>query len=525
MTRDQACARLESENDGFDIVVIGGGASGAGIAFDAAWRGYRVALFERGAFGAGTSSRSSKLIHGGLRYLGLGQLGLVREALHERARLLANAPAIVAPLGFVIPTYSRFERCKFRLGLALYDRLAGAERLQRSHALDTTQLRQCAPTVVSAGLRGALWYADAGFDDSRLLLALLAGARRAGALTLNHAEVTALLPDSNGRIGGVVVHDRESDREHEVRARVVINAGGPYGDAVRALEGATRSAHIAPSQGTHIVVPARFHPGRDVVVFPRTHDGRIMFAIPWHGHVVLGTTDSPVTETRALPRAQAAEVDEILDVARNFLDPAPQRADISSVFAGLRPLAGAPDGAATARRSREHTLDVSAGGLVSVSGGKWTTYRLIAEQAVDLAVASAGLAPRQCTTRDLGFADGDPAAPYAVYGEDAPALATLASADPALAAPLDPRLPCTGVEYVWACRAELAVHVGEALAYHTRAMFLDAAAASATAPRVAALMAAELGRDEAWIAAEVDAARQLAEAFSLTPIPAPGTPG
>ena len=244
MTRDQACARLESENDGFDIVVIGGGASGAGIAFDAAWRGYRVALFERGAFGAGTSSRSSKLIHGGLRYLGLGQLGLVREALHERARLLANAPAIVAPLGFVIPTYSRFERCKFRLGLALYDRLAGAERLQRSHALDTTQLRQCAPTVVSAGLRGALWYADAGFDDSRLLLALLAGARRAGALTLNHAEVTALLPDSNGRIGGVVVHDRESDREHEVRARVVINAGGPYGDAVRALEGASARVRV-----------------------------------------------------------------------------------------------------------------------------------------------------------------------------------------------------------------------------------------------------------------------------------------
>ncbi|MEQ8660965.1 MAG: glycerol-3-phosphate dehydrogenase/oxidase, partial [Gammaproteobacteria bacterium] len=488
------------------------GANGAGIALDCASRGYAVALVERAEFASGTSSRSSKLIHGGLRYLALGQWGLVREALSERARLLANAPAIVAPLGFVVPLYGRLDALRFPLGLWLYDRLAGSARLAPSRRIAAAAACALAPGLARAGLRGAVSYMDAGFDDARLVQALLARARALGALTLNHAEAVGFTHDLGGRIDAVAVRDRESGSEFILPARVVINAAGPWGDRVRALGGDDTAAALTPSQGAHVVVPAHFLGGSQALVFPHTPDGRIMFAVPWQGHALLGTTDVAAAPGAHDPQPLAREIDDILGVARRYLDPAPSRDDVLSAFAGLRPLAGAPDGAATARRSREHQFDIGRDGLLSVSGGKWTTYRLIAEQAVTLAAETAGLAARPARTATLVIAPRETSAPpcFQAYGCDAAAVAAIAAADPALAVPLDDRLPGCGADYVWAARSALAVHVADALAWHTRALFLDAAAAHAIAPRVATLMAGELGRDAAWIAAETARAQALA---------------
>ncbi len=515
--RDAMQAALDARREPFDVAVIGGGAHGAGIALDCASRGYSVALFERDDFAAGTSSRSSKLIHGGLRYVGLGQWGLVREALAERARLIANAPAIVAPLGFVVPLYGLVDALKFPLGLWLYDRLAGRARLTPSRRISRDSALARAPGLVPDALRGAACYSDAGFDDARLVQALLARARALGAVTLNHAEVVGLDRAHGARLAGVTVRDRETDATREIAARVVVNAAGPWSDRVRGLGGRAGAAGVTPSQGAHVVVPARFLGGAEALVFPHTPDGRIMFAIPWQGHTLLGTTDTAVELQSDNPRPLAREVDEILAVAARYLDPAPTRADVLSVFAGLRPLAGAPDDAGTAQRSREHRLDVGADGLVTVSGGKWTTYRLIAEQAVDLAAEAAGLPSRPSRTATLPIAPlaagVDPR--YAAYGEDAHAVAAIAATDPELGVPLHENLPGTGADYVWAARAALAVHVSDVLAYHTRALFLDAAAASAIAPRVARLLAAELGHGADWIARETAAAQAAAAAFSL----------
>lgn len=511
----------------FDVIVIGGGANGAGIALDAASRGLSVALFERGAFGSGTSSRSSKIIHGGVRYLALGHWGLVREALRERATLLSNAPAIVRPLRFVLPCYSAFERLKYRCGLALYDWFAGAALRAPSQTLDGASIDALTPGLSRQNLRGAVCYEDAAFDDARLLLCVLAQARAAGAVTLNHAEVVALDADSGGAIRGVVVQDHVGGEQWAVAARVVVNAGGPYGDGIRHFESGSAESRMAPSQGAHVVVPGRFLGGSGdaALVFPHIPDGRIMFAIPWHGQVLLGTTETPREDVPAQPLPFAHEVEQILEVAGRFLDPAPRRADVTSVFAGLRPLVGAAGNAPSAKVSREHLIDVSAGGLVSVSGGKWTTYRLIAEQTVDLAIKSGGLSAPSSRTSTLPLATAPAGSAYAVYGGDASGVAALAAEDPALAEPLHPDLPYSGADYIWAARAELACHVTDALSSHTRALFLDAAAASAIAPRVAALMAAELGQDADWIAREVAAAEALARDFALTPIPARDKPG
>ncbi|MGR8920054.1 MAG: glycerol-3-phosphate dehydrogenase/oxidase, partial [Gammaproteobacteria bacterium] len=478
---------------------------------------------EREDFGSGTSSKSSKLVHGGVRYLGLGQWGLVREALRERALLLDNAPAIVEPLRFLVPAGNPFELALFRVGLKCYDWLGRGRATRPSARVPLDDLPSLAPGLKLDGLSGAIAYDDARFDDCRLLLAVLRAARERGALTLNYTEVRALTR-GKGRIDGVVVADLHHGREYEVRAKVVINAAGPYADGVRALDDPAAVASLTPSQGAHVVVDRSFLGGAHAIVFPRTDDGRIMFAIPWHGHVLLGTTDTPMPTAPAAPRALASEVDDILEVADTFLAGTPTRAHVRSVFAGLRPLAGSPDGASTASRSREHALDVSAGGLVSVSGGKWTTYRVIAAQAVDLACRTAGIAAPPSSTADIALAPLAAGAEADGWGCGA-ALGAIVDEDPALAEPLHEALPYTGAHFVHAARHELAVTVADALAYRTRALFIDARAAAEIAPRVAALLGAELGQDAAWIEQESAAAEAAAESFLLTPIRARGTPG
>ena len=519
MNRSAFLERISTPKPNFDVIVIGGGANGAGIALDAAGRGLSVLLLERGDFGCGTSSRSSKLIHGGVRYLALAQFGLVREALAERALLLNNASAIVKPLSFVIPAAGRFELFKFAAGLKLYDWLARTKRLGTSKNLDALEARSLVPGLKANKVIGAACYFDAHFDDVRLLTAILKAAVKHGAVVLNYCEVTELLKGLDGSVRGVSAVDRRAGQPYEIGARCVINATGPFGDGIRQLDGDVGSSRLVPSQGAHVVVNRRFLGGHHALMLPHTPDGRIMFAIPWADHVLLGTTDTALSEVPVTPRPFESEITMILDVAGEFLDPAPTRADVLSTFAGVRPLVAAPGVGGTAKLSREHAINVSASGLVSVSGGKWTTYRRVAEQCVDVAVRSAGIETRRSPTADIHLARADRAAAerFAVYGDEHTSLHRLVIDQPQLSEPLHPDLPYCGAHYVWAARAEMALEVFDALAYRTRAMFLDVRAAVEITPRVAELMALELGHDRSWIESQTADVIARAEAFTLTP--------
>lgn len=514
MDRAHELARLAAGAAPFDLVVIGGGANGAGCALDGASRGLRVLLLERGDFGSGTSSRSSKLVHGGLRYLAQGRLGLVREALRERALLLANAPELVRPRTFVVPLESALDSLKFGAGVALYDWLAGTHGLARGGRLDRAALACRVPGLRRHGLRGAVTYGDAQFDDARLLLALVRAAHAHGAAVLNYVEAVAFEYDARGRIRGVVARDSLDGHEYAIAARGVINAAGVWGDRIRAFERPLGTAQVLPSQGAHVVVAGHFLDSADAVVLPHTADGRIMFALPWHGSVLLGTTDTALAHLPEQAQPLATEVDEILAVAGRYLAQAPTRADVRAAFAGVRPLAAHAASGSTARVSREHQIEISRGGLVSVSGGKWTTYRLVAEQCVDALVSHAGLSCGTSRTRaiELREAAGD-------------GVAALVADRPELGTPLHPALPYCGADYVWAVQAEMTLTVADALAYRTRALFIDAHAAAAIAPKVAALMGACAGWDDARIAAEQAAAAAIAARYCLTPTRVPDRPG
>ena len=510
----------------YDVIVIGGGANGAGIALDCANRGLEVLLLERAAFGSGTSSRSSKLIHGGIRYLALAQFGMVREALHERALLLRNAPGLVTPLPFVIPAATRLELLKFAAGMKLYDWLAGAHRLSVSRVLNTSETRRLVPQMGRAPLAGGVLFTDAQFDDTRLLFAILHSAAARGATLLNHMAVVGLSGNKRRHLRAVTALDAISGQHHEFEARVAINATGVHGDAVRRLADNTISAEVLPSQGTHLVVPRRFYTSDHALVLPRTPDGRVMFIIPWHGQVLLGTTDTALTKFQDPPVPLQQEIDMILAVTARYLHRAPGRADVLSSFAGVRPLAAAPGSGRSSKISREHAITIDDSGLVSVSGGKWTTYRKVAEQCLNEAMKSVSLRGSNARTEQLPLLsqDGQRGGVDAL-GFPARGVAQLSAEHPALALQLHEALPYQGAHFAWAARAEMAMTVADALAYHSRALFIDARAAADIAPRVATIMAAELGQDAQWIAAETAHARDVASRFTLTPTPVRETRG
>lgn len=526
MQRAAYLSSASSRRSPYDVIVIGGGANGAGIALDCANRGLEVLLLERAAFGAGTSSRSSKLIHGGIRYLARAQFALVREALHERALLLRNAPGLVKPLPFVIPAASRFELYKYAAGLKLYDWLAGEHRLGASRMLDVTETRQRVPQLGRAPCAGSVLYTDAQFDDTRLLHAILHSAAARGATLLNHLQVASLGKNARGQVRAVGAIDALSGRGHEFEARVVINASGVHGDAIRRLAEHSVTAEIMPSQGAHLVIPKRFYTSDHALVMPRTLDGRVMFVLPWHGQVLLGTTDTALDRLDEPPIAQREEIDMILAVTARHLHRAPSRADVLSCFAGVRALAAAPGSGRPERVSREHAIKVDPSNLVTVSGGKWTTYRRVAEQCVDAALKVAGLRSNGAGTQALALLPHD-AQRGAVdaLGFPARGVAQLAAEQPALVSSLHESLPYSGAHFAWAARSEMAMTVADALAYHTRCLFIDARAALEIAPRVAALMAAELGHDAAWIAAEIQQVRARAAPYILTPTPTRETRG
>ncbi len=521
MERTSALDRLRAGNEIFDFVIIGGGASGLGAGVDAASRGYRVALLEQSDFGKGTSSRSTKLVHGGVRYLKQGDISLVMSALRERGLLRRNAPHLVHPLAFVIPNYSWRERAYYGLGMAVYERLAGRWSFGRSRRLSRSETLGHLPTVEPDNLAGGVLYYDGQFDDARLALSLAQTAVDHGAVLANYCGCVGLIKEA-GRVGGVLARDMETGSEFRVRARVVINATGVFVDHVRRFDEPGVPPMVTVSQGVHLVLPRRFLPGASALMVPKTADGRVLFAIPWHDRVVVGTTDTAGVRPTLEPAAQPAEIEFIMEHARKYLACDPQESDVLSVFTGLRPLVRRGGAGSTAALSRDHTITISASRLVTLTGGKWTTYRRMAEDVIDQAERVAGLRHRPAITADLALhgAAFPPGLPehLQVYGGDAAAIAELGRSHPALAARLHPQLPWQGAEVVWQARHEMARTVEDVLARRTRALVLDARAAIAAAPAVARLLADELHRDQSWAEAQVRCFVQVARGWLL-----PGT--
>lgn len=489
-----------------DLIIIGGGASGLGVALDASLRGLSVVLLESHDFAKGTSSRATKLVHGGVRYLAQGNIALVREALHERSTLLHNAPHLARPLPFVMPSYKCWEMPFYGVGLKMYDALAGKAGLGSTQFLTAAQATQCLPGVNPQGLKGGVKYWDGQFDDARLAVALARTAATQGALMMNYCAVTELLHD-NGKVAGVRCQDAETGTVFTVKSKCVVNATGVWVDDIRKMDGsATGRATqpmVAPSQGVHLVVDRRFLPGDHALLVPKTHDGRVLFAVPWLGKVILGTTDTPRPDLAREPEAFAAEVEFILGEAGKYLRRAPTRADVKSIWVGLRPLVRPPSNelpGGTKKLSREHTVLVSPSGLVTVTGGKWTTYRAMAEDVLDKCVERAllGRLPPSETNDFLlvgasanGEARASMAEPpgMAAYGTEAGWVGSLPGNNIELA----PGLSAAMIRF--AARHEYARTVEDALARRSRLLFLDARLAAATAPAVASIMQEETGRD------------------------------
>jgi glycerol-3-phosphate dehydrogenase len=518
MNRDDMLASAAARREPWDILVIGGGATGAGVAVDAASRGYAVLLVEQSDFGKGTSSRSTKLVHGGVRYLEQGNIHLVTEALRERSRLRDNAPHLVHDLPFILPTYRWWEAPFYGLGLKVYDLLAGQSRFRSSKYLNRQEVIRRLPTIQSAGLHGGIAYHDGQFDDARLLINLIQTAVREGAVAINYARVVHLV-ETDGAVAGAVVRDEETGAEFTAAARIVVNATGAFCDDLRRMADPAAVAMVAPSQGTHLVLDRSFLPGDCALIVPKTSDGRVLFVIPWHGHTLVGTTDVAIPKADLEPRATAAEVEFILETAGRFLAKPPTRADVLSVFAGIRPLVKADRSSNTAALSRDHTIRVDRHGLLTITGGKWTTYRNMAEDAVDQAATLAKLPACKCRTKALrihGWREGaDPADPLAVYGSDADAIRALQRTNHGLSARLHPDLPYTAAEVVWAIQNEMARTVEDVLSRRTRALLINAKAAQASAQSVAECLAKQLGRDASWRAAAGEAFRELAEGYML----------
>jgi len=519
MNRAGILSRIRSHPAAWDIIVVGGGATGVGVAIDAAARGYDVLLLEQSDFGKGTSSRSTKLVHGGVRYLEQGNLSLVMEALHERGLLLRNAPHLVHNLGFVVPRYDWWEAPFYGIGLKLYDLLAGKYGFGPSEILSLEQTRDYLPTIELEGLRGGVIYFDGQFDDARLLINMVATAFEQGATLLNYAPVTALTRDAHGYVNGVVAADVETGEDLRATAKVVVNATGPFSDNLRCQADAAAVPLIAPSQGIHLVFDRRFLPGTTAIMVPHTSDGRVMFAIPWHGHTLVGTTDTPIARPALEPVAMEQEVDFLLSTSSRYLATKPTRTDVLSVFAGIRPLVHAGEGSNTSALSRDHVVHIDKCGLITICGGKWTTYRRMAEDCVNQAATLAQLNERASTTDHLpihGFhASWEQFGDLAVYGSDAPQILKLANADPSLTERLHPDLPYIAAEVVWAVREEMARTVEDVLARRLRALFLNARAALKMAPAVAELMAREFDAGEAWKARQLAAFESIAANYQL----------
>ncbi len=518
MDRDVMINRLSTQSDDWDLIIIGGGATGLGCAVDAASRGHKILLLERGDFAKGTSSRSTKLVHGGVRYLQQGNFSLVMEALKERGTLRQNAPHLVSELPLVVPNYDWWEAPWTGIGLKIYDLMAGKHGFGKSQILSLEETVNKIPTIEQNGLHGGIVYHDGQFDDARLAINLARTAVNQGATLINYVEVSAL-HKSRDIIDGVTVTDLESGQSHELRCKAVINATGAFSDAVRRMDDPNSENIITPSQGVHLMLPGSFLPGKTAILVPNTRDGRVIFLIPWHDCVMVGTTDTPIDEIAVEPRAQSQEIDFLLEYAAQYLDHDPTREDVLSVFAGIRPLVGSSEDENTANLSRDHSIMISHSGLMTVAGGKWTTYRKMAEDSIDQAQILAELDFKPCVTEKLqihGYHHhagefGD----LAWYGADANNIQTIMTENPANREIIHPALPTVNAEVIWAARKEMARTVEDFLARRTRSLLLNARASIEMAPQVAELIATELGHDSAWQESQLNAYKDLAEGYIL----------
>ena len=524
--------RAKKREKVWDFVIIGGGATGVGCAVDAASRGFSVLLLEQNDFGKGTSSRSTKLVHGGVRYLAQGNLSLVREALKERGILLKNAPHLVRKQSFIVPVYSFFDKFFYGAGLKIYNILSGKYGFGKSQILSKKETIELLPNVKAENLRGGILYFDGQFDDTRLLINLVQTAVENGATVLNYAKVfgfaknlseerrnslrkragSSLASDDqpayagcSDRIDGVKFQDAETGEIFTAKAKAVINATGAFCDSIRKMSDENSPKIIAPSQGIHLVFDKKFLLSENALMIPKTSDGRVLFAIPWHEHALFGTTDTEIETVDLEPKAFEKEIEFILETAKNYLENPPRREDILSVFVGIRPLVKSASTKNTSKLSRDHTIEIDESNLLTITGGKWTTYRRMAEDAVNQAIKSAALPEKKCVTETLK-----------IYDEDVKEIEKLIAENPFLAEKIHQDLPYCKAQIVFAIKSEMAQTVEDVLARRTRALFLNAKAAVEIAPKIAEIMAEESGKDETWIFEQIENFNQIAANYSVT---------
>ena len=505
----------------WDVIIIGGGATGLGAAVDAASRGYATLLVEQSDFAKGTSSRSTKLVHGGVRYLAQGDLSLVFEALHERGILMQNAPHLVKNLRFIIPVYEWWEGPLYNIGMKMYDMMAGKLGLGPSQKISQDETLSALPNLDRRGLLGGVIYYDGQFDDARLAIHLAQTAVENGAVVLNYVIATDLTKDANGLVNGVTLLDGESNNTFHAAGKTIINAAGIFVDSIKSMDDGRSDRSVTMSRGVHIVVDASFLQGNSGIMIPHTADGRVLFAVPWHNKVIIGTTDTEATDPTLEPRASQEEISFLLNTSAAYLQKDPRPEDVLSVFAGLRPLATSNGNQVETKDiSRKHQISVSPSGLLTITGGKWTIYRKMAEDLIDKAALVGGLEEKKCVTRHLpihgfrkNFIFDDP---LSYYGTDAIQIdELLLASDPALAQKLHPGLPYRKADVVWAVQNEMARTVEDFLARRTQALFLDAGASMEMAPAVAAIMAHELHRNAEWEQKQIEHYKNLAAGYML----------
>jgi glycerol-3-phosphate dehydrogenase len=492
MNRTEAINRVNERKKIWDFLIIGGGATGIGCALDVASRGFSVLLLEQNDFGKGTSSRSTKLVHGGVRYLAQGNLSLVKEALHERGILLKNAPHLVHKQAFVVPVYNYWDKFFYGAGLKTYNILSGKYGFGKSEILSKKETIERLPNVKTENLEGGILYFDGQFDDTRLLINLAQTAVEQGAVLLNYARVFSLHSDSKGKIDGAAVSDEISGQVFLAQAKVVINATGAFCDTIRKFSDKTAEKIIAPSQGIHLVFDKKFLPSENALMIPKTSDGRVLFAIPWHEHAIFGTTDTPVENPEFEPKAKEEEIEFILETAKNYLENTPTKDDILSIFVGIRPLVRSSNTKNTASLARDHTIEIDESNLLTITGGKWTTYRRMAEDVVNQAIKLANLSNKKCITEDL-----------TIYKNDSAEIEKIIAENSAMNEIFHVDLPYKNAEIIHAIRNEMAQTVEDILSRRTRALFLNAKASIEIAPKVAEIMAQELDKNELWIAEQI----------------------
>jgi glycerol-3-phosphate dehydrogenase len=505
----------------WDVLIIGGGATGLGIAVDAATRGYKTLLVEQEDFAKGTSSRSTKLVHGGVRYLAQGNIGLVKEALKERGLLLQNAPHLTKNESIIIPCYSWGRGFFYAIGLTFYDWLSGKLSIGRSKLIYKKEVIKRLPVINQSSLKCGVLYHDGTFDDARLAVNLAQTCIENNGVTLNYCKVISLIKNDKGRICGAHISDKETNEVYEVKAKVVVNATGVFADEILKLDNRDAKSIIRPSQGIHLVLDNSFLQSKDAIMIPHTDDGRVLFAIPWHDNVLVGTTDTPLNSHSLEPRALESEIEFILKTAAKYLTKKPKRSDVLSVFAGLRPLAATDDDKEKTKEiSRSHKVIISGSGLVSVIGGKWTTYRKMAEDTLAKMIKQQMLPAKKCITENFkihGYTTQNSNDSLTIYGVDEKGIKQLMATNAEWAKPLSNNSDILIAQIIWAIRHEMARTVEDVLARRTRILFVDARVARSLAPKVAEIMRRELGMDEEWKQNQIDSFLALANGYLLDP--------